>query len=779
MLNDALGFAKLGIAVFPLSTYSKIPPSNTSGVHGATLDADLIRKYWMQYPHGNIGIALGKISGLVAIDLDSNHGATEEDFKKFPRTVTVKTKNGYHLYYKYPSHGVSNHVVLVSPIAGDKSGAAFCRSDGYYVVGAGSIVRHPDGSEWEYQFYSDAGGELSFLECQVADLPDWCSDTPVAKGVAGPSVSSIGGPVGINSDIYGPNTRHDMFKRTAVAMRRRGEQPDKILAELILRNSHDCVPPKAGVEKELEAIVKWVVENITPLINNEQEYIVPLGWRDTTYYYTSNINPTIVSIARSEHKQAALYTLQPLRYWSAKYPSENGGVLWTQAVSDLIEACHDAGFFDESKIRGVGCWRDKSGKLVMHMGDRLYKDSSDLALNKSEDDFIYPLAKRRELHDKPLSQAECYKLIEACEAPKWLHAGYGRLLAGGLAVLRLCGALEWRPMFWLTGASGTGKSTILDQLIKPIAGDCPYIQGATTEAGIRQANKWDSLPVIFDEAETTDEKSSRRIKGVLELIRQASTANGGRILKGTASGRGLNFTANSSFFLSSIRINLTEEADINRFCLLELDRPDPSQWPAIKRAIAEINFEYGERLFSNMVSRWSLLQSVRDIFEEAIVANGEDRRKGQQFAIILAGYWLLGNNRVPTATEAQGLAFDLVSRQKIELEQEDDETGCLDRLCQFKVRIGDIDMPLHKVITLSQSNTDYREALFNHGLDVSDGHLYVRTVHYELTRVYKDSKWTGLWGNSLRRLPGASKHVHRFAGRQQRCVKIPLSQLQG
>jgi putative DNA primase/helicase len=776
MLQDALVYAQHGFAVFPLSPFSKIPLPGTTGVKEATTDQDQIRKWWMQCPRANIGVALGKISGVVAIDLDTNHGATKEDFRKFPRTLTVKTRNGWHLYYKYPGEHVKNHVVLPARDPQDKSAAAYLRTDGYYVVGAGSIVRHDDGHEWEYDFHGDAGGPLDLSSINPADTPDFCVAAQ-PKQVATPSSSDCLPP---ETRSYGPNTRHDMFKRTAAAMRRRGESAENIRSELVLRNRQDCLPPKSvddRIEQELDGIVKWTMEHVEPVVL-EGEYVLPLGYRGDEFFYTSSSNKFVISARAGGHSANFLFSLMPYEYWQSKYPGkEPGSIGVARASSDLMEACRDAGPFAEGKIRGVGCWPTGNG-LVIHLGDKLWLHGANKDLGDMGDGYIYPIAPGNQLNDQAATVQDCRALLEACAAPTWQHPSYGKLLAGGLAVLRLCGALPWRPMFWLTGASGTGKSTLMEWVIQPMAGEwAEYIQGATTEAGIRQALKWDSRPVIFDEAETTDERSARRIKNLMELIRQGSSNSGGKILKGTPSGNGLNFRVNSSFLLSSIRVNLSEEADINRFCLLELDRGKQEEWPEVKRKLAMITMEYGDKIFRRMIDRWTELMASRAVFEEA-VSKQENRRRGQQYGIILAGYWMLSHESAPSQAEATKLANELLVTEAINgQEHEADEREALNQLLNHITEHQDQEISLEKLIILAKSDSVHHEKLGSLGLDVEGDRLYVMTSHDSLKQIYRDTKWTGMWNNALSRLPGANRVRHYFGMRQLRCVSIPLDTL--
>lgn len=288
MLNEALKLARRGIAVFVLAQGSKKPPAGTHGVNEVYKDEDEIKRRWMAYPRANVGVALGAVSGLVGIDVDRNHGATDADLAKFPRTVTVRTRNGFHLYFKYPPQGVKSHSVLkLDGLTGD---AAYLRSDGLYLVGPRSIVSWDKGERltpWEYQWHSDAGGELSFDDCEVAPLPEWCLGKSAADPVRADTERAGRGPGNtvpathpeadsqrpetsqassgaMGRVMYGPNERHAFFVRTAAAMRKAGAGKEKIIRELHKANERNCNPPKPPeiVVPEIAAIADYAVKNI-------------------------------------------------------------------------------------------------------------------------------------------------------------------------------------------------------------------------------------------------------------------------------------------------------------------------------------------------------------------------------------------------------------------------------------------------------------------------------------------------------------------------------------
>lgn len=151
ILESALSYAWRGWPVLPLQ--GKIPLTS-HGVKDATCDEATLRAWWKRWPTANVGIACGKTSGLLVVDVDKRSGGLETiaGYELDP-TLTVETGGGgLHFYYRWPAE----------PITGgkDRFGPGVdCQGEGRYVVAPPSI--HPETSE-QYRWLGDA---------DVLDLP--------------------------------------------------------------------------------------------------------------------------------------------------------------------------------------------------------------------------------------------------------------------------------------------------------------------------------------------------------------------------------------------------------------------------------------------------------------------------------------------------------------------------------------------------------------------------------------------------------------------------------
>lgn len=140
-LEHALAYAARGWAVFPLVEAGK-EPLTKHGFKDASTDEKKIRKWWTKTPNANIGIATGKLSGIIVVDIDPRNGGDLTTFWKscaldeHKLGLVTTGSEGSHLYFSYPD-GVQ------IPSRKEFVQGIDLKSDGGYVVAPPSV--HPNG----------------------------------------------------------------------------------------------------------------------------------------------------------------------------------------------------------------------------------------------------------------------------------------------------------------------------------------------------------------------------------------------------------------------------------------------------------------------------------------------------------------------------------------------------------------------------------------------------------------------------------------------------------
>ncbi|RPF47101.1 uncharacterized protein DUF3987 [Thermodesulfitimonas autotrophica] len=160
MLSAALSYAARGWSVIPLRPRDKRPllPAWSEYQNRRPVEQE-IRAWWRDNPEANIGVVTGAVSGLVVLDLDGETAIVYAKEKGLPRTPTVRTNKGYHVYFTHPGGTVPNAVSL-----GGVRGLDL-RGDRGYVAAPPSV--HPSGRR--YAWARGRGPD----DLPLAPLPEW------------------------------------------------------------------------------------------------------------------------------------------------------------------------------------------------------------------------------------------------------------------------------------------------------------------------------------------------------------------------------------------------------------------------------------------------------------------------------------------------------------------------------------------------------------------------------------------------------------------------------
>jgi len=538
-----------------------------------------------------------------------------------------------------------------------------------------------------------------------------------------------------------------------------------------------------GLEKVKEKIIG---------VKSARHYILHLGFAGDTYYYSSSANKHIISRTAANHSKPGLLSLMPLAYWASCFPANTDFDL-TLATDTMMRECRKRGVFSTDKIRGTGGWKD-GGRLVYNLGNALWYDDEHHDIHELTDEYFYELGVKIPAPTKdPLAVEECGVLNECLGLLNWTKPESAALLAGWLTIAPVCGALQWRPHIWLTGPSGSGKSYIMENIIERLVGDFGiYPRGQTTEAGLRQSAGCDARPVIFDEFETNDKKSGNRIAGVVELFRQASSETKGFVLKGSASGGAIRYNPQFCALVSSVRVNLSFEADENRFTIMDIKRnSDTEKFKKIKELAQQLRGDFALRLFARTVRLFGVLEQNIDLIRE-VLSEQHNPRFGQQYGALLGGYSILCQDEPINRSEAEMLAAMLPDDTIDAVES--DEANCLSYLLErvltvetassrYEKSIVDIVEGAMTSMDLMAKGAEFRETLMLNGMKVQNQMLFVANRHPGLSKVFKESQWESGWAKSLARIKDAERSklikfrdVHK---KVSRCVGIPLANIFG
>lgn len=358
--------------------------------------------------------------------------------------------------------------------------------------------------------------------------------------------------------------------------------------------------------------------------------VQPLG-RDGNEFYFMNADRQFVIYSYKDfgaHGLSALHGGERGQAWlDRSFPRIGGknrilGLDKERAVRSYIAACSAKGVFDaDNKLRNVGAWIDIDGRLLWHLGDAVLivepNGQQHYAKVGPIGDHVYPLGAPQLPPAKPdrkAQRAAVDQLYRILQQWPWKRGELAaRLQLGHIGCQLIGGALKWRPAVWATGGQGTGKSTLhRDVIHQVLGGDGATVKtGDASGAGIHQALRNRSLPVLFDELEPGPGKE-KKVGAVIDLA--IASSSGDTIIRGTADHGHKEFILQSAFHFSSIHVPRLKVAAAMRIAVLELAKiPDDAAEPVVEaRAMRDI----GAQLRRLLVDRWQhwpkRLQSWRE-----------------------------------------------------------------------------------------------------------------------------------------------------------------------
>ena len=225
-IEAALAYAFRGWSCFPCRPRGKEPLTD-HGLKEASTTPDTIREWWRHWKQANVAIALGAVSGIVALDVDPRHGgdaALDELVEQnglLPATPHSLTGGGgHHFLFAHPGGKLKAMYQLADGLE--------LRADGAYIIAPPSI--HPNGHAYAWEVSEH------FEDVLPARLPPWL----LAMLRAQRQQERERPPV---PEMLGEGQRNLNLARMAGAMRRYGMCQEAIESALSIENERRCVPP--------------------------------------------------------------------------------------------------------------------------------------------------------------------------------------------------------------------------------------------------------------------------------------------------------------------------------------------------------------------------------------------------------------------------------------------------------------------------------------------------------------------------------------------------------
>lgn len=564
----------------------------------------------------------------------------------------------------------------------------------------------------------------------------------------------------------------------------------------------------AGVDSVRAFLKKSFRDEVKRLDALESGGYLPLGYTidentgSGSYFVYSVEKSAIVRVGSSEitNVNTLIHTCG-LAWLQARYLKElkGGGTTIDNltAGGDLAAACNAAGHWnDERRVSGglwpipgdpsaivinsaSGLWTSDGREISPVNGDAggrlVYMSTIDLGVTPQT-----PMATAQD-------GAEVY---EALKSWTWVDERDAGAALGWLAAAFLCGALDVRPMLYVSGERGGGKSTMLSfmrSLLGPLA--LRKFEGTSlTEPGLRRALGRTSLVTFVDEAESTD--NPQRLKEVIAYIR--SSYAGGETTKASGSGSGVDvYTVRTMAALGAISPLRLDDSEQSRFIRLELlprgikkgiSAPPPSHELVINPAAARA---MSDKLAARMIRSWPRFRAALEIAKSILKReDGSDDRYRETMGTIIAAGWVMLHDGMPSEgsiLEHMG-TLDIATQRERIVETRTDATPLewlLDKIVPVDVMGRTVRLTVRELIVAAGDEVGSRgaehapntTALGRFGLRVGkdpetgEHKLYVDPGRGELKALFDQSRWAiqVLEDAFKTRVPSCSRKREDFA----------------
>jgi hypothetical protein len=504
-----------------------------------------------------------------------------------------------------------------------------------------------------------------------------------------------------------------------------------------------------------------------------------LGVADDGKAYFLDRHERMTSTALGSITQNKLLTLASLPFWKSEYATGKGGELdrndWITATDDVI---HLAGMidFDPDRIRGRGAWRESDGRVCYH-------DGLDTIGEKSDERLYLRMTRKSIGLDTPLPELKALTAILNVTGQLSFETRADMIRCIAWSTLApFAGALPWRPAGLLTGRSESGKSTIVDMIIKPLSLPLVVSGGESTEAGVRQAINIDSVATVVEESETDTPKKKQRREDILSLMRQSTSDETPKAVKGTIDGKGMRFTLRSMFIFVAISPEVESIADDNRMFRVNLEGKGhtPDEWyqlgVELKNAITpEICASIRALTWTRLKDIFAMAERMSPIIQKI---TGKSSRYSRAESLLFAAYHVIWKQVELSDNDITVFFEQIYKWQPVEAARNEEEE-LLDKLLDHIVREGRDTFTLRQVLLDCQKGiTSQEKSVERYGMRMFDGDIAIAKNYGAISAIIDRGKGYQRMFFRHYAIKDESKNV-KIAGAVRNCFIIDGSVLKG
>ncbi len=297
----------------------------------------------------------------------------------------------------------------------------------------------------------------------------------------------------------------------------------------------------------------------------------------------------------------------------------------------ILDEAHKKGIISETKILGPGVWKFENAFLI-HTGTQAFSyDGKSLTkieeptysnhiIEFSNEDWIRCKSLKEGLSGGDLSTA-FHKLHDYIKPFSWAEAEIGEYAACFTMLAPLQQAMSWRPLLYLLGPRGCGKTLFLDHILSTIYGPLVCSLDKATSYAMAQEIGNTCRIGVFDEFE-----NNKRMSEIIEHAKLFGRECGGYIKRGTPGAQALSYKFNHMVWFASIysaRQLKTDSAASSRAIIFNMKKPDINGIPPAKMS-AKAGKILAGYIVGTMIRHWTQISDVKEeILRNPPIAQGE------------------------------------------------------------------------------------------------------------------------------------------------------------
>ena len=245
---------------------------------------------------------------------------------------------------------------------------------------------------------------------------------------------------------------------------------------------------RGGVEKGLiefarkfSLVIKRRKGDIADPSNLSTVHFRALGHKRDCYYFYSFFSSKVCAFLPEEMEGDKLLELAPYAFFSKR-----GGTHSNEELkSSLMQACFQAGFFMEERVKGLGLWQD-TDRVLWNNGDRIYDGCKTIPQENVKSPSLYEkiIGVESSPHKESLSRDEINSFIKLCQMVPFSSDNDRAVFVAWLFSALMSGVLPSRASLLIVCDEPVFLDLLFNNLIKKLFGEFCF-----TASDIKETNK--------------------------------------------------------------------------------------------------------------------------------------------------------------------------------------------------------------------------------------------------------------------------------------------------